>query len=221
MKHSRAPSIHRYQNLQAFAGACVDALCESLLSVLGGQANVTLAVPGGRTMGEILPPFAAASLPWERITITLVDERWVPPGHPDSNETQVRKLLGETANRVQFQGLYSAVGSPKEAAAALERRIPPPEILLLAMGDDGHIGSLFPGALENSTKSRYIVTQRADHTRITLSYAAIGAARSIILPLQGSNKERVLAAALSNSTIADLPVRYTLDRGAQVFIGPP
>jgi len=220
MKHLRVPSIHRYQSHQAFVRACIDALRESLLTVLDEQANVTLAVPGGRTISEILPTFAGADLPWDRIIITLVDERWVAPCHPDSNETQVRKLMREIANRARFRGLYSSTESPEEAIVALEQRISQPDIVLLAMGHDGHIGSLFPGTPVSASPNRYVVVSRNDHIRITLTFAAIGAARSIILPLHGAAKEHVFFAALSGASPNNLPVRYVLDHGAQVFIGP-
>jgi len=122
-----------------------------LAEAVAKRGRATLAVSGGRTPEHIFPILAQNDLPWDRITLTLADERWVDAGHVDSNEGLVRRLLMRgPASRASFTGLKSAHASPLDGHAQIEASLAnllwPLDGVFLGMGEDGHIASLFPGA---------------------------------------------------------------------------
>jgi 6-phosphogluconolactonase len=82
--------------------------------------------------------------------VSLADERWVPVEHADSNAGLLKKyLLQGPAAKAQFLSLYSAAANLEQAAEQADRllaELPPIDVLVLGMGDDGHTASLFPNS---------------------------------------------------------------------------
>lgn len=210
---------HRFGDPLAFAAAAADAVADAIELRLADAPEAVLAVPGGSTARSVLPALARRPIAWDRICVTLVDERWVPPEHPDSNEALVRACLGPTIGP-RIVGLYSGAPSPEAALDDLNVRVPAPDVILLGMGEDGHIASLFPGEAANQAEGKYVVAHRPDHARATLTPAAIAAGRSIVLAFGGAIKDAVFRRALAEGPAAALPVRHALHAGAKVFIGP-
>jgi 6-phosphogluconolactonase len=213
-------SIARFSDLSAFAYATAEAVVTGLANVLAGQPKAVLAVPGGRTSQAVIPVLATLPLPWERVSITLTDERCVPPSHPDSNERLLRSLLKGPAAAATVLGLYTGAFTPEAALPELLARRPWPDIVLLGMGEDGHIASLFPGDPANRATERLAAVSRPDHARITLTPAALVIAPVLILAFAGKAKQAVFNRALIEGPAEDLPVRHALHAGARVLIGP-
>jgi 6-phosphogluconolactonase len=216
----RMPAIARFVDLSSFARAAADAVAAGLSSALAEQFHAVLAVPGGSTGRTVLPILAANPLPWHRIRVTLVDERWVPRDHPDSNESLVRELLYGPAAQSEFAGLYNGAATPEAALHDLTARIPSPDVILLGMGEDGHIGSLFPGDPANHATSRFAAVRRSDHLRITLTPLALAAGRCLVLAFCGAIKQAVFEHALRPGLADELPVRHALRAHAHIFVGP-
>jgi 6-phosphogluconolactonase len=131
-------------------------LAESAAGILAQALQApgarALAGAGGTTPGPVYDRLARRKLPWERLTVTLTDERWVDPDAQESNARLLRQhlLVGDAA-RAHFLPLKSAGASPQADAVEAEadiREILPFAAVLLGMGADGHFASLFPGAPE-------------------------------------------------------------------------
>ncbi|MEW9899552.1 6-phosphogluconolactonase [Chitinivorax sp. PXF-14] len=188
---------------------------------LRGQAS--LALSGGRTPQGFFKALAALPLPWESVWITLVDDRWVPNDHADSNERLVRAgLLQGPVAAAHFIPMVNAAATPEaglaEARAALAALPQPFDAIVLGMGDDGHTASLFPGAdeLAHGLSSTELVCavnpKHAPHARISLTAPTILAARHLFLHITGDNKRKVLAEARTGGAVEAMPIRATIQQ---------
>ena len=114
---------------------------------LNGRA--TAVVSGGRTPVGFFKQLAEQDIAWDRVSVTLADERWLDASHSDSNERLVREhLLTRCAADASFIPLKNMAASArrgqKELAGCL-KQVGMFSVVVLGMGDDGHTASLFPG----------------------------------------------------------------------------
>lgn len=197
---------------------------------IGVNGGAVLAVSGGRSPVAMFERLRYRPVRWEAVTITLVDERVVPPDHPDSNGELVRAhLLREAAAKAAFIPLVAddqEAAAPELAIARLNQAYRQPDVVVLGMGEDGHTASLFPDAPElqaalSEPKPGYMITHpsAAPHARITLNLAALLATERAFLSIAGPVKTGVLARALQAPTPA-LPVSLVVSghrHGFDVF----
>jgi 6-phosphogluconolactonase len=186
-----------------------------------GQAG--LLVSGGHSPVGLFEQLRKQMLDWSRVSIALVDERWVEPTDAGSNERMVRgALLRDGAAAARFFGLKNPAPSPDLGAAAAwsaSAHIPRPvDVIVLGMGDDGHTASLFPGspnlerALDPETPEGYcgMWSPSAPHARLSLNFSALLDSRRILIFLQGEAKLRTYAAACGPGPVEEMPVRAVL-----------
>jgi 6-phosphogluconolactonase len=194
--------------IETFPGpdAAADAAAEAIVGRLAPPGRRRLVVTGGRTPGPVYDRLAKVDLDWSRITVTLSDERFVDPTSSDSNERLVReRLLQGHAAEAAFEPLKGAGPTPEDDAAAAEprmRALTPFDAVLLGMGEDGHIGSLFPGApalgaaLDADGEFWVTSVTRAGlppHVpRISLTLRALADARLVVVFVSGRPKRDLL-----------------------------
>lgn len=148
--------------------------------------------------------------------VYFVDERCVPPDHEASNYRMVREALGDAGNLHRIRGEEP----PERAAAAYEVELraalgdePALDLVVLGMGADGHIASLFPGAPEVEETGRLAVATGAaygGYRRVTLTLPVLNRARAALFIVTGAEK----AAALARVAAGE-PLPATLVRGAR------
>ncbi len=215
-------SIHHFADARAWAEVAADRLATALTHALARHPTTVLMVPGGRTATAVLPVLAGTELPWRRVIITLADERCLPTSHPDSNEGLVRRLLGPRleggAAAATLAGLYRPDETPARAALRLGALPRPFGAVLLGMGEDGHIASLFPGDPANADPGPMALVQRPDHPRLTWTPQFLTDTRALVLAFAGATKAALLERALADGLPADLPVRHVLRAGATVLV---
>jgi 6-phosphogluconolactonase len=194
----------------ALDAALAAQLVEDLGAELARYPLGSLAVSGGSTPRNMFRRLAASELDWSRVVITLVDERWVKPTSPDSNEALVRDcLLRERAAAARFVGLKTpgadCAAAVADVAASIDRLPMPFAAVVLGMGGDGHTASWFPQAanlgllLDPENPNRVAATDpvTAPHPRMTLTLAAVLDSRHIHLHITGADKRRVLESAIA------------------------
>ncbi len=102
-----------------------DCVARALQFALEIDDTASLVVSGGRSPVPFLEALSRRELDWRKVQVSLADERWVPPAHPDSNEGLVRRhLLQNQAASAQFIGLYHPAASSKKPRSAPTRRWP-------------------------------------------------------------------------------------------------
>lgn len=189
-------------------------ICTALRAAIAEHGQAVLAVSGGRSPVPLFHALRDADLDWSRVLVTLVDERFVPTDHPDSNEKLVREhLLVGPASAAQFRGLVSDAHDLAGSVAAANRSYQPITVALLGMGEDGHTASLFPDApelaagLDPSHPYAYlsVIPPAALHARISLSLSALLGAKQVLLAIAGEAKLSVYQAA-SAAPSAALPI---------------
>jgi 6-phosphogluconolactonase len=162
-------------------------------------------------------------LDWTQVSVRLVDERWVDPSDPSSNERLVREnLLQGRAAPARFAGLKNAAATPALGAApawASFASVPQPfDVLVLGMGDDGHTASLFPNSpnlaagLDPGAAPGCIAmtAPSAPTKRLSLNLAALLNSRRIVILLNGESKWRTYIAASQSGPTEHMPVRAVL-----------
>lgn len=193
------------------------------------RKTASFVVPGGRTPRVYLSVLAKQTLPWNRVTITLSDERWVDTDSENSNERLVREnLLDLLPEKANFVGLKTPHGTPEQAIPEISQRlaaIPQPFTLtVLGLGEDGHIASLFPCLKlherpDNVTEAPCLAVNPASTLppRVSLSLTTLARSEQIVLVATGANKRRLLD-QLPAQTEPGLPILWLLQQSLSPVI---
>jgi 6-phosphogluconolactonase len=222
--------FHAHRNDDQWAWAIAVAISSELRRELQHKPRARLLVSGGKTPAPVFRALSQAPLEWERIDIALVDERWLRPDDPDSNAHLVREhLLRGHASAARFETL-TRPGRSIEAAVAdanLHARHPP-GIVVLGMGDDGHVASLFPrmrgldAALDSN--NAYVAVDASGcpgadpwPRRISLTPAGLAPAHTRLLLLRGADKRVVFERALDGDDPLEMPVRIAFNTPGAVL----
>ncbi|MEV6601191.1 6-phosphogluconolactonase [Actinoplanes sp. NPDC051346] len=183
-----------------------------------GRADVVLT--GGRVAAKVLRAVkelpAAGAIDWSRVDLWWGDERFLPSGDPDRNETQAREALldGLPLAPERVHPMPAADGPDgDDAKAAADRYVrelaaggdplPRFDVLMLGVGEDGHVASLFPGhpdATAEGTATAVHDSPKPPPTRISLTMAAIRSAAEVWLVAAGPDKAAAVGAALGGDT---------------------
>lgn len=220
-------NMHAFANGAELAGKLADKVVETLSAAIAARGSASIAVSGGSTPKAFFQALSSRALDWGNVTITLVDERFVPADNPRSNHLLVQEnLLKDKAAAAKFLPLYQAVASVEEAAAIATEKTKvvsqPFDVAILGMGNDGHTASFFPGgsnlltALDPNTP-RGIITMEAEgagEPRLTFTFSSLQDARLLVLHIEGEGKKDVLAKAEAPGEETEMPIRAILRRAA-------
>lgn len=200
-------------------------IATTLSQGIQAHGKASLVVSGGRTPLGLFGALTQQNIAWDKVMITLADERWVDANDDASNEKLVREnLLQGNVSAAQFIGLKNAHYSPFEGALdteqALTEIVRPFDVVVLGMGDDGHTASLFPGAenlgpalaMDSGRVCMGMTPLTAPKDRITLTLPALLNSRHIYLHLVGGNKREVYQRALQGSDVNEMPIRALLQQ---------
>lgn len=168
-----------------------------------GTSSVNIALSGGQTPLPLYENLAKAKISWKNINVFIVDERCVNESHKDSNFGQIKKIFSKTeCTIIKF---YDPQMSIEENMERYERLInektrntttnpPVLDLIVLGMGTDGHTASLFPHEESLDTNDNIIFSkpENASHTRLSLGYSVLFAAKKLVLIIRGEEKRKLL-----------------------------
>src|ERR1039458_6785503 len=203
---------HRFANVAALTEALALEITGTLQDGLAAGRGASLAVPGGRTPIALFEKLARAELDWDDVWVTLTDERWVDATSPSSNEKLVRDhLLREAA------ASHSGAHLSWSTVAELPR---PFDFMLLGMGEDGHVASLFPDspglavALDLSQPPGCVAMTAPEppRARMSLNMRALLDSRRIAVLIVGNAKWATYERARVRGPAVDMPVRALLQQ---------
>ena len=193
------------------AAEVAERLTEAALA--GGHVVLT----GGSTPERAYELAAERDADWSAATVWFTDERCVEPTHPDSNFGMAdRALLSQLSGAPQVVRMEGELG-PDAGAGSYEAEVrarmggdPRWNLLLLGMGPDGHVASLFPGKPEVEERSRMAVGvplagMEPQVPRISLTLPAICSAREALLTITGEGKAEMVARAFGPEPDRSLP----------------
>lgn len=167
----------------------------------------------------------AAAVDWSGVHLWWGDERYLPTGHPDRNETQAREALidhvpvpagnvhpmpgPDRAASPEAAALDYAADLARFAAPDADPAVPAFDVLLLGVGPDGHVASLFPGLPGPTEVTSAVVgvhdSPKPPPQRVSLTFPAINAAGHVWLVAAGAEKAPKVGEALAGAAPADVP----------------
>ena len=240
------PDVVLHPDGEILAQAVAARLVVRLVDAQAERGRAAVVLTGGRIAAAVYR--AVADLPardavdWSRVDFWWGDERFVPTGDPERNETQAREALldrlpvdparvhpmpasdGPDGGNVEAASARHA--AELRAAAGGTSALPHFDVLMLGVGEDGHVASVFPG-LEATTGTGPVRAAwdcpKPPPIRLTLSVPAINSADDVWLVASGAGKAKAVGMALTGTGPARLPaaevhgVRRTLwllDRAA-------
>lgn len=242
------PGVYTATDPERLAGVVASALTARLAEAQAKNGTASLVLTGGGIgtavlahMSGLAPVPARAPVNWSAVDVWWSDERFVPADHPQRNELSARQALldwvGIPDQRVHPMPA-SGVGfmHPEDAAAwyadqlgaAAPAGCPLPrfDVLLLGVGPEGHVASIFPGS-STARDDRAVVAVRncpkPPPTRLTMTFSTINTAGEVWLIAAGRTKAQAVAAALSGADPLSVPAagvhgtgatRWWLDAGA-------
>ncbi|MFF3945518.1 6-phosphogluconolactonase [Streptomyces sp. NPDC001902] len=250
-----APQVVVHRDKELMAQAAAARLITKIVDAQAARGSASVVLTGGRNGNALLAALAASpardAVDWTRLDLWWGDERFLPSGDPERNETQAREALldavpvdparvhpmppsdgplgndADAAAEAYAQELASAAG-PEDHGP-----VPSFDVLMLGVGPDTHVASLFPGHPGVRETERTVVgvhgSPKPPPTRISLTLPAIRAAREVWLLAAGEDKAGAVAIALSGPGEIQAPAAgahgrartlWLLDRTAAAKLPP-
>ena len=188
-----------YEDLDQLSSAVARRIAEAAQLAIAVRGVFRLALAGGETPQHCYEKLRHLGIDWQRVQIYFGDERCLPNGDPQRNDSMVKKALLDhvviPAGNVHFipaeQGAYQAAN---RYAAVLASNVPL-DLVLLGMGEDGHTASLFPNnpAVESAASVVAVFNApKPPAERVSLGLNTLNEARQKIFLVAGAAKRKAL-----------------------------
>lgn len=235
------PAVRILPDTDALAAAAGEAVAQALAAAIAARGVAHWATTGGSAAPGMYRALRRAELrglvDWSRVHTWWGDDRFVPETDRLSNVLPYRTILEATdgdgepgivlppghVHPVQVAETLAAGGGPDEAAAAYARSLavlapsdrngtPVLDLVVLGVGPDGHVLSVFPGSAPWDADASVVAVPAPTHIephvpRVTLHPRALAAARAILVVAGGGSKAANLGRAWTGDDARELPVR--------------
>jgi 6-phosphogluconolactonase len=214
------PLVVVHADAALLAAATAARLVTALADAQAARGSASVVLTGGRTGIAVLEQVRVAAardaVDWSHVHFYWGDERFLPSGHPDRNETQARAALLDDLpvwpDHIHAMGSSDDGADPDAAAAAyaeLLDRVPTFDVCLLGVGEEGHTLSVFPDSPAVHEKTRSVVAVRncpkPPPTRISMTLATTRRSAEVWLMTTGQSKADPVRQALSGADEVDIP----------------
>jgi 6-phosphogluconolactonase len=221
------------------AVALAEAAAERLIERIEANPGcIAICMTGGSSPKRLYELLATepyrSEIPWDRVHWFIGDDRFVPSGDPNNNMSMARTAFLDTcAPLANVHPIKTDAAGPDEAAALYTRELqsfygtdkldkakPLFDLVLLGVGPDGHVASLFPGYPAIEIKDRWVVGVLEAHVkpfvpRVSLTLPALASCREMLFLMSGEDKRAILTRVLKGE---DLPANRARSDGETVWL---
>lgn len=219
-----SPRIVVHPDLQALADAAAARLAVAVIDAQAARGVAHVSMTGGSMGSQMCRSLATLparhAVDWSRVHVWWGDERYLPAGDPDRNDAQneeaglgalgldpahVHRVPGpeETASVEQSAAAYAATLRSVDAAF---------DVVILGVGPDGHIASLFPGHPSSWTARAVTVAVRDSPkpppTRVSLSVTRLCRSREVWFLVAGADKADAVRRGLRGASFETTPAAH-------------
>lgn len=222
-------NIVQFQTTEEFVRSAVSWISGAIGELVATQETVRIGLSGGSTPKPVYTMLATEqSIPWEKIRFFLLDERYVPADHKDSNQRMIKETLitrqAASASFIAPDTTLPIDESITDYAQKL-KAYSKPDIVILGMGDDGHIASLFPPLPPEAFGLAKVIKTHTDHfavrDRISVTLPMVLASSRRLFLISGEKKLALLKKMQADSEDVSLyPAQYLFDDRSTWFVGP-
>ena len=219
--------------------ALAKAAAERVLArIAANSGRVAVCLTGGSSPKQLYQLLATeayrSQIPWDRVHWFIGDERFVPADDPLNNMGVARRIfLDRCAPAGNIHPIPTDTSDPEEAAHRYENELqsfyganeldparPLFDVVLMGVGPDGHIASLFPGYPAIEETRRWVVGVPQAHVepfvpRVTLTLPALGSCREMLFELSGPDKRAILTRVFDGE---NLPANRAHSTGETIWL---
>lgn len=225
-----APEVVISRDADLLAASAAARLVTTIIDAQAARGWASVVLTGGRTGNAVLAHLrdspARDAVDWSTVDLYWGDERFLPAGDPERNETQAREALLDALNvpaeRVHaIEPSDGKFGDDPDAAAAAyaellaaaakpdEHGVPAFDVCMLGVGEEGHTASIFPDSPAVHETGLTVVAVRdcpkPPPTRVSLTLPAIRRSAQVWLMTTGAAKAGPVARALAGATEVEIP----------------
>lgn len=231
--------VRVYDDKQSLAAAVAARFIKRMRETLAEKPEAHVVLTGGG-MGEAVLAAVAdhenrGSVDWSRVTFWWGDERYLPSGDPERNETQSRRALLDAlelpaanikaypapGDHATIELAAEAYAAELAAAAPEGAAYPVFDLTFLGVGPDAHVASLFPDHEAVRDREHVVLAEtnspKPPPERLTLTLPVINSSERVWLVLAGADKAGALGLALADANPSDVPVAGVRGRQRTVF----
>lgn len=211
------PNVEVVTDAESLAHHCVDMFIDYARKAINDKGIFFVAISGGHTPQRFYELLGREDhvdeIPWDKVQLFWVDERYVPAGSNMSNyklaadtflshvaipETNIHRIPTEFDDMIEAAHIYEQ--TIRNVFGLGDKKLPEFDLIILGMGADGHTGSLFPNSYAPfDTEDLACVVYALDNevARITLTHPVLSAAKKIAVLVSGREKAKTLKEVLT------------------------
>ncbi len=237
---TRGPGVVIHRDKELLADAAASRLVTAIVDAQAARGQADVVLTGGSMGIAILASVGSSrirdAIDWRRLHLWWGDERYLPDGDPDRNETQARDALLDSVP-LDLERVHPMVGPDRSSsvedsagqyaealarAAGAGRELPEFDVVLLGMGPDAHVASLFPEhpALYADDGPTVAVhgSPKPPPLRVSLTMSTLNSGKDIWLIVAGEDKAAAVGMALSGAGIMQAPAAGVSGRRSTVWL---
>ena len=240
------PEVFVYASGDLLASAAAARTVTRLADAIAAQGHAHLVLTGGGIGTKVLAAIAAApardAVDWRLVDFWWGDERFEVTGDPERNETGARAALldklgvdqarvhavpgpdgpdGDDVDAAAARYAAELAAAARQAGGGENSAVPAFDVLMLGVGPEGHVASIFPEAPAAYATGSVVAVRNSPKpppTRISLTFSAIQAAREVWVLASGAEKADAVAEALSGVSQDKLPAAGARGRDRTLFL---